>query len=346
MPIPDARSLPPDALEFVRSQALRLRAEGYSVAEVAKVCGVAQGTVTKWTRRAGELGTEGAIKGLKRGRRVGSGRTLTLVQEEQLRLLIVGSNPAQLKLEFALWNRRAVMELIHQRCGIAMPIRTVGLYLERWGFTPQRPVKRALEQCPAWVGHWLKTEYPAIRKRAKAEDAEIYWGDETAVRQDGHWVRGYAPAGMTPELRMPAGRHAATTMISAITNQGLVRFRFFEGALDTDRFIGFLQGLIDDAQRKVFLIVDNLKVHHAKPVKAWLAERTDRIEVFYLPSYSPDLNPDEYLNRDLKTTLRQGPIAKTAKALSERARLAMEAIAAMPERVRSYFNHPSVQYAI
>jgi transposase len=166
------------------------------------------------------------------------------------------------------------------------------------------------------------------------------------VRQDGHWVRGYAPAGMTPELRMPAGRHAATTMISAITNQGLVRFRFFEGALDTDRFIGFLQGLIDDAQRKVFLIVDNLKVHHAKPVKAWLAERTDRIEVFYLPSYSPDLNPDEYLNRDLKTTLRQGPVAKTTKALAERARLAMEAIAAMPERVRSYFSHESVRYAI
>lgn len=135
-------------------------------------------------------------------------------------------------------------------------------------------------------------------------------------------------------------------MISAITNQGLVRFSFFDGALDTQRFIDFLQGLIDDAQRKVFLIVDNLKVHHAKPVKAWLAERVDRIEVFYLPSYSPDLNPDEYLNRDLKTTLRQGPIAKTAKALSERARLAMEAIAAMPERVRSYFNHPSVQYAI
>lgn len=237
------------------------------------------------------------------------------------------------------------MLAIKQLFGIDMPIRTVGEYLRRWNFTPQRPVKRALEQDPARVKAWLEQEYPQIVSRAKAEGAEIYWGDETAIRQDAHSVRGYSMAGMTPELRLPGGRHGSTSMISAITNQGLVRFSFFEGAIDADRFIVFLEDLISDAQRKVFLIVDNLRVHRANRVRDWVAERTDTIELFYLPPYAPELNPDEYLNRELKTTIRSGPIAKTATALRETARACMERIAAMPDRVRSYFKHEHVQYA-
>lgn len=342
----DARKLPKEALEHIRRQALVLRKQGYTWGHIAEVCGVHVGTVLKWSRRAAEGGADAAIKGGQRGRRDGSGRTLTLVQEEQLRLAIVGSNPAQLKLEFALWNRRAVMMAVKRLFGIDMPIRTIGEYLRRWGFTPQRPVKKALEQCPERVSRWLKEEYPRIAARAKTEGGEIYWADETAIRQDAHWVRGYSPAGFTPEMRLPAGRHASTTMISAITNQGLVRFTFFDGALDTDRFIAFLGDLVKDAGRKVFLIVDNLRVHHAKRVKEWLAERSPEIEVFFLPAYSPELNPDEYLNRDLKTTIRSGPIARTAAALTEKARTAMARIAAMPERVRSYFRHEPVRYAL
>lgn len=341
----DARKLPPETLEHIRRQAFVLRQQGYTWAHIAEVCGVHVGTVIKWSRRAASDGVDEAIKGGQRGRRHGSGRTLTRTQEERLRLAILGSNPAQLKLEFALWNRRAVMMAVKTLFGIDMPIRTVGEYLLRWGFTPQRPVKRALEQDHAKLRQWLEVEYPAIALRAKAEGAEIYWADETAIRQDAHWVRGYAPAGMTPELRIPTGRHAATTMISAITNQGLVRFTFFDGALDTERFIAFLGDLIEDAGRKVFLIVDNLKVHRAKRVTEWTAQRTERIELFYLPPYAPGHNPDEYLNRDLKTTLRSGPIACTAQALTEKAKRCMQRIAALPQRVRSYFTHEAVRYA-
>lgn len=201
------------------------------------------GTVLKWARRAQTGTVDAVIKGGQRGRQHGSGRTLMLVQEAQLRLKVIGSNPAQLQLEFALWNRRAVMLAIKQLFGIEMPIRTVGEYLRRWGFTPQRPVKRALEQNPALLKSWLETEYPRIAARAKAEDAEIYWGDETAIRQDSNWVRGYSVAGLTPELRLPGARRGSTSMISAITNQGLVRFSFFEGAIDAERCIVFLEDL-------------------------------------------------------------------------------------------------------
>lgn len=341
----DARKLPPEALEHIRRQAFVLRKQGYTWTHIAEVCGVHVGTVSKWARRAQADDLDAVIKGGQRGRRHGSGRTLMLVQEEQLRLKIIGSNPAQLQLEFALWNRRAVMLAIKQLFGIDMPIRTVGEYLRRWGFTPQRPVKRALEQDPARLKAWLEDEYPKIVARAKTEDAEIYWGDETAIRQDSNWVRGYSMAGLTPELRLPAGRHGSTSMISAITNQGLVRFSFFEGAIDAERFIVFLKDLIQDAQRKVFLIVDNLRVHRANRVRDWVAENTEKIELFYLPPYAPELNPDEYLNRDLKTSIRSGPIAKTATALLEKARACMMRIAAMPDRVRSYFSHEYVRYA-
>lgn len=161
-----------------------------------------------------------------------------------------------------------------------------------------------------------------------------------------NWVRGYSPSGMTPELCLPAARLGSTTMVSAITNQGLVRFTFFDGAINTDRFIAFLEGLIEDAGCNVFLIVDNLRVHRSKRVAEWLDKNLEKIELFYLPPYAPELNPDEYLNRDLKTSIRSGPIARTAAALREKARIFMERIASMPERVRSYFSHVHVRYAL
>ena len=341
----DARTLPQEVLEHLRRQAFLLREKGYTWAHIAEVCGVNIWTVMNWSRRAREEGMETVIKGGQRGRRHGSGRTLTQEQENLIRRTLVESSPGEMKLEFALWNRRAVMQLIKQECGLDMPIRTVGEYLRRWGFTPQRPAKRALEQDPARIDHWLNTEYPQIAQRAKAENAEIYWGDETAIRQDTHWVRGYAPAGQTPLLRTPASQRASTSMISAITNQGLVRFDFFEGAIDAERFIQFLQDLIHDAERKVFLIVDNLRVHHARRVRDWLPQHADEIEVFYLPPYAPEHNPDKYLNRALKTSIRSGPIAKTRKALKEIVREYMQDIVAAPEQVRAYFKHESVRYA-
>jgi transposase len=213
-----------------------------------------------------------------------------------------------------------------------------------WGYTPQRPVKRALEQNPVKVGQWLDDVYPMIAQRAKAEGAIIYWGDETAVAEDGHWIRGYAPVGQTPVLATPSKRHGLS-MVSAISNQGLVRFEFIEEAMNADLLIDFMGKLVEDNPRKVFLILDNLKVHHARLVTAWLAERQDRIEVFYLPPYSPEINPDEYLNRDFKTVLRSSDRAPDKKVLIQKASAFMDFLVKTPERVMAYFKHAAVQYA-
>lgn len=344
---PDARKLSDESLRLLRLQADRLRREhGKTWREIAEIIGVHIGTVMSWARRFGVgVGAELNPDSGQRGRRFGEGRSLSGVDEFFVRDQVVGRNPDQLMLPFALWSRRAVQSLIREVAKIEMPIRTVGEYLRRWGMTPQRPIKRALEQRPADVQRWLDVEYPIIAARAKAENAEIYWGDETSVKQDTAWVRGYAPAGKTPVLT-----HAAAwtnvTMISAVTNQGLVRFAFHDGSINTDRLIDFMDRLVTDAEgRKVFLILDNLKVHHALLVQEWLKAHVEHIEVFYLPAYTPDANPDEYLNRDLKTTLRSQEPKRSAPALKSAARGFMEFLARTPERVRAYFNHSSVRYA-
>jgi transposase len=342
----DARSLSEDGLRLLRLQADRLRREQKKTwSEIAAIVGVHIGTVLSWARRFGVGSGIAEAQSGTRGRRFGEGRTLSGVDEMYIRSQVIGKNPDQLLLPFALWSRRAVQGLIRQVAKLDMPIRTVGEYLRRWNMTPQRPMKRALEQRPADVRHWLETEYPQIQARAKAEGAEIYWADETAVKQDTAWVRGYAPVGKTPVLLHPA-RWSQVTMISAITNQGLARFAFYEGSINTDRLIDFMGRLVDDAGgRKVFLILDNLRVHHALAVKAWLAERTAQIEVFYLPSYTPEANPDEYLNRDLKTNLRSQEPKRSRQDLYSAARNFMEFLQKTPERVRAYFTHPCVQYA-
>jgi transposase len=267
-----------------------------------------------------------------------------LSQEYKLREIIEGENPQQMNLPFALWNRRAVMQLIEQLFGIQMPIRTVGEYLRRWGYRPQRPMKRALEQNPEQVRRWRAETYPDIVARAKAEAAEIYWADETAVAEDGNWLRGYAPKGHTPILTASTKRYGLS-MISAINNRGLVRFKLIEGAMNTEIMIEFMEQLVEDSPRKVFLIVDNLKVHHAKLVTAWLDEHRRSIEIFYLPPYSPEINPDEYLNRDFKTGLQSSSRSESKGELVRKTEAFMNSLYQLPERVRFYFKHAKVRYA-
>ena len=217
--------------------------------------------------------------------------------------------------------------------------------LKRWGFTSQRPVKKALEQNPEAVRQWLEQDYPRLRAQAVQEGAVIYWGDETVVKEDAHWVRGYAPRGQTPVLAVPA-RWTTLPMISAISPRGEVAFQIVEGSIDAERFIAFLSALIQDAPRKIYLVVDNLRVHHAKVVTAWLAGKKDRIELAFLPPYAPESNPDEYLNRDFKTALRIGAVSTDKISLLEKARVFMQGLRQMPHKVASYFRHPAARYAM
>jgi transposase len=286
----DARKWAPQVLELVRRHALDLRSQGYPWAEIARICGVHVNTVLKWSRRAKEEGVECAVRGYRRGRRVGTGRKLTLVQEVHLRSVIVGQKPAELDLGLALWNRHVVQRAIQRLYGIDMPIRTVGEYLRRWGFTPRRPLRQTLERNPALMQRWLDESYQRIAERAKRGGATICWGDETAVRNDWDLVRGGPPAPLPSDLTFPARHRGSITLVSAITNHGLVRFRCFDGALDAGRFLVFLGALTQDAGRKVFLIVDDRDVHRDQRVTDWVQAHASRIELFHLPPGDPERN--------------------------------------------------------
>lgn len=343
----DGRRLSEESLELLRRQAHRLRHEGRPWAEIASIVGVHLSTVMSWSRRfAIGSAAVGEVASARRGRRFGEGRTLALVDEVGLREWIVSGSPSALALPYALWSRRAVQQAVRVKFGIDMPIRTVGEYLRRWGFTPQRPAKRALEQRPAQVRQWLQVDFPALVERAKAEQAVVHWADETAVRQDTAWVRGYAAAGHTPVVEHVARRPSPSlTLISALSQQGLLRFSLHDGAIDAERFVGFMADLVHDVPPKVFLIVDNLPVHRAGRVRQWLQDHHDRIELFYLPPYSPQMNPDEWLNRDLKTELRLRPATKDRDALKAMACRFMETLINTPQRIRRYFDNEHVAYA-
>jgi transposase len=188
------------------------------------------------------------------------------------------------------------------------------------------------------------TAYPAIAKQAKAARAVIYGGDETGLSNQDQIGRSWAPRGRTPVVRRSAER-ITRSMIAAVSNRGLMRFMLYEGALNADLFLAFLRQLTKDAGRKVILIVDNLKVHKAGKVRAWVASHAHEIELVYLPSYAPDHNPTEYLNNDLKQKLRQRPQASSKEELTKRTRSVLRAIQRSPERIRAYFTPEPVRYA-
>lgn len=262
-----------------------------------------------------------------------------------IRRTIIDKRPEQLKMDFFLWSRAAVGQLIEQEYGIKLHIRSVGKYLARWGFTPQKPIKRAYEQNPEAVQRWLEGEYPGIEQRARQEGAEIHWGDETALVNTDVRGRSFAPAGKTPIAMTVGGTREKLSMIATVTNQGKTRWMIIDDAFDAEKLIEFLAALVKDAGKKVFLILDNLRVHHSKIVKAWVAERKDQIELFYLPSYSPQLNPEERLNADLKQEMGKRVPVRTKAKLRDATSAHMMMLEQNPERVMSYFQDRRVKYA-
>ena len=318
--------------------------KGFGVMQIVEYSGLSYPTV-RAAIDAFEAGGLSAIKPSQRGKSTGDGRSLTEDQERQVQQIICEKRPEQLKMDFALWSRAAVMKLIEQECGITLSVRAVGTYLARWGFTPQKPIKRAYEQRPEAVKAWLDEQYPVIAARAKAEDAEIHWGDETALVNTDVRGRSYAPVGKTPVAYAVGGTRQKLSMIATVTNQGKTRWMIIDEAFNADRLIEFLSALIKDANRKVFLLLDNLRVHHSKLVKAWVAARADEIELFYLPSYSPELNPEERLNADLKQVIGAKVPARTKAKLKIVATEHMTNLEQSPERVKRYFQDPRVKYA-
>lgn len=328
---------------IIRRDAIQMIKRGDKKKDIALFYGVHVNTVRDWWKHYKREGFK-SLAYQKRGAKSENKKLLNSTQEIEIQHMITDTMPDQLKLDFALWTTKAIKELIFREFDIVISRRAVCNYLKSWGFTPQKPKKRAYEQCSKKVQKWLEQDYPAIKEKAKKENATIHWGDETGVRNSNEHGRSYAPKGKTP-VKKNMSKRFSINMISTVTNQGLVQFMIYKENMNANILIQFLEQLIKSQENKVFLILDNLRVHHSKIVKKWVEEHVDKIELFYLPSYSPDRNPDEYLNCDLKYGLSDKPAPKTQERLEKNIENHMKMIQKNKSRVSKYFEHESIKYA-
>lgn len=337
----DGRALSPTAKEVIRIKAVEAVLSGKKQMEAAKTFGITARAVNNWMR----LHKEGGAKALK-SRKVGrpKGGKLKAWQCAKIAKVVVDRNPDQLKLPFYLWTREAVGSLIERKFDIRLSVWTVGRYLKRWGFTPQKPIRQAFEQDSAEVKKWLKQEYPRIKSRAKREKAEIYWGDEMGLRSDHAVGQTYGLRGKTPVVP-GTGQRFGCNMISAITNRGHLNFMVFKARFRTNIFIDFLRRMTRQLKRKFYIIIDRHPVHVSARVKRWIKKQAGHLRVFYLPKYSPDLNPDEMLNNDVKGNAVGRRRARYQEELIANVRGYLRSRQKQPGIVKKYFDKPSVSYA-
>ena len=350
IPKEDARHLSAAGLKDLRTRGMKMLKAGVPQRKIAASLGICRSTVFKWSKALRKKSLEVAVEGEKRGPKSSTNEkrsALTYAQQAVIRRKIIDKTPSQLRFEFALWTLSAIQELIRRTYQVNVSKTTLSKYLKRWGFTPQRPTKRALEQDPEMVDQWLKQTYPSIAAKAKKEGADIYWADETSIQQDTNWVRGFSPIGQTPKIQLHGSQlHGAPVMISAIQNQGKIHFKIQKKAVNAQDYLEFLKDLVKDSNgRKVFVIADNARIHHALLVKDWIAQNKDLIELYFLPPYSPEHNPDEYLNRHVKTKLRSSqPL--THKQSEDTIMSYMKSLVDKGANlVRRLFDYPLVRYA-
>ena len=337
------REIPAAAQDEIRKRVIVALNNGLSQAEASRIFGIPDRSIRRWVAQMRREGVA-SIEPKRRGRVAGEVSELKPRQAERIRALVIGKMPDQLKLPFYLWTREAVGQLIEREYGIKLSCASVGNWLERWDLSPQKPVRRAYERDDARIAAWLEDEYPAIKRRAQAQRARIYWADECGMRSDDVRGRSFAPRGRTPEVAS-TGQRFGCSMISALNNRGALAFKVFSGRFNTPVFIDFLQRLLKHgAGRKIVLIVDGHPVHKAKAVKRWLDANAERIEMHFLPGYAPELNPDELLNHDVKLALgKRRP--RNRGELKAAVRSHLHRRQKQPHIVQRFFRAPHVKYA-
>lgn len=337
----DGRKLDHATLEVLRERAVRCVQEGESPEAIARIFGIGRTAIYRWLAdyRRGGWGALKAKPLFGRPPKL-DGKMLQWVYDTVTR-----KNPLQLKFEFALWTREMVAKLIKDKFNVNLSANSVGRLLAQLGVTCQKPLHRALERDEALVRQWLKEKYPKIKALARKEGAEIYFGDAAHIRSDHHAGRTWGKKGETPVVETTGARHAMS-LISAITSLGHMRFMIKEkGGVNAAVFIEFLKRLIAGAKRTIFLIVDRGPAHRAKKTAAFVETLGGKLRLFLLPPYSPDRNPDELVWKHLKAdTLGRMAVTGTDD-FKRKVRSSMRQLQNDPEKIRSFYQKPSLKYA-
>ena len=328
--------------KIIKQQVIQLLKKSVKHKEIAEILNISLQTVDRIASAYKKEGTKCLLE-KTRGRKLGEKRQLTPEQEREIRNILIDKAPDQMKLCFMLWTRAAVCQLIQEKYNITITLRNMSEYLKRWGMTCQRPTKKAYFQDNVKLNTFMHETYPSIVKQAQKEDATIFWGDETGINNQAYHVSGFAPKGQTPTV--PSfSKVEKINMISAISNQGTCHFLCYAENMTQQLFIDFMERLVKETDRKVLFIVDNLKVHHGKIVAEWLSKHKDEIELFFTSPYSPEINPDEYLNHNLKQHIHSGLIPHTKEQIRNKTEKFMQSLQEEKEKVSCFFKHKKLKY--
>ena len=337
----DGRTLDHKTLEEIRWMAVQRVREGERPADVIEAYGFHRTTIYKWLKMA--LRPGGGLRMLKSTPATGRPRTLTLKQEQQVFRWINGRDPRQYGLDFGLWTRRVVADLIERKFNVNLGVTAVGELLARLGLTPQKPLQRAYQRDPEAIAMWQRETFPAIAKQAKADGAEIYFWDESGFRADTVHGRTWGVRGQTPVVHRP-GQRQSISAASAVSASGAFWFCTYDGGLNGELFVELLQQMMKYRRKPVHLVLDGLPAHKTALVKKYVASTEGRLTLHFLPGYAPELNPDELVWSHVKRTgTARSPLQKGEK-LRDKIEEQLANLKRMPEIVRSFFKAPFVAY--
>jgi len=337
----DGRSFDHQTLEAIRLMAVERVREGEPAAEVIAAYGFNRTTIYKWIKAALQPGV--GIKALRSTKATGRPRSLTPTQERQVFRWINGRDPRQYGLDFGLWTRAVVVELIDKKFGVRLGLTAVGELLAKLGLTPQKPLQRAYQRDPEAIARWQRETYPAIAKQARAQGADVFFWDESGFRADTVHGKTWGLRGQTPVVARP-GQRQSISAASAVNANGAFWFCTYDGALNAELFIELLKQMMKYRRRPVHLVLDSLPAHKKAIVRDYVAATEGRLTLHFLPGYAPDLNPDELVWSHVKRTgTGRRPLQKGEK-LREKIEEQLAKLQQLPSLIRSFFNAPSVAY--
>ena len=337
----DGRTLDHKTLEEIRWMAVQRVREGERPADVIEAYGFHRTTIYKWLRIA--LRPGGGLRMLKSTLATGRPRTLTQKEEQQVFRWINGRDPRQYGLDFGLWTRRVVADLIDKKLNVNLGVTAVGELLSRLGLTPQKPLQRAYQRDPEAIEMWQRETFPAIAKQARAEGAEIYFWDESGFRADTVHGRTWGVRGQTPVVHRP-GQRQSISAASAVSANGAFWFCTYDGGLNGEMFVELLQQMMKYRRKPVHLVLDGLPAHKTALVKKYVASTEGCLTLHFLPGYAPELNPDELVWSHVKRTgTARRPLQKGEK-LRDKIEEQLANLKRMPDLVRSFFKAPFVAY--
>lgn len=335
----DGRKLDHHTLQVMREQAVKALRDGQPAAEIATAFGMNIRTIFKWQAKFME-GGQAALQA-----KPISGRP-SKISEEEMRWIagaVRDNTPQQFGFAFGLWTLSLLRELIKREFGKSLVLESVRRIMILMGFSAQKPLYQAWQQDPELVKKWETETYPTIKEEARVAGATIYFADEAGIRSDYHTGTTWAPVGETPVVTV-TGRRFSFNMISAVSPRGDFRFMIYEGYGTAEVFKEFLKRLMVGATKPVYVVVDGHSIHKAKIVKEYVDSHNGNLKLFYLPPYSPHLNPDEQVWAHVKRQVSK-QFVQEKESMKKLALGALRSIQKLPALVASFFQQQECRYA-